>query len=120
MKNYPSYSDGGEFVKTVTLRGQERAEIEWLGSEWAADDRYDKIRLTKFTPVNHSYEWDFCSDTAVGWIPAGALTWSGASRGGVKITPITDKMETLSNKYRIFVGSRAHAEDVEMIGEDPN
>ena len=125
MGEYPSLGDGDEYVKRITLKGNETLEVEWLGSEWVHEGgnpkRFDKIRVRKFTPIPGSLQWDGCVDTTVGWVVGGALDWNGYTSREVRIIPLIRGEEYSPHNSRLFVGGEDPdgTGEVELVG-DPN
>ena len=119
MKDYPDFKDNIEYTKRVTLKKDEFLEIEWLGSEWVyhedgKNDRYDKIRIVKFTPIFDSNQWDACVDSTVGWLPEGFLNWGGGNQKSIKILQVE---ESTYRKEKLFVGTLDKEVDESEIGD---
>jgi hypothetical protein len=125
MMQYPSLRDDDSYVKRIVLKGNETLEIEWLGSEWVhecnSSERFDKIRVRKFTPIHDSPQWDACVDTTAGWVVGGSLDWNGGTSHDVRIIPLIMGEEYSHDNYRLFVGGTDAdgTDDVKLVG-DPN
>ena len=116
---------GDEFTKRITLKRGEDLEVEWLGSEWVHGDgsseRFDKIKVRKFSPIDDSPMWDVCVDTTTGWMIGGSLDWNGCISHEVRIIPLTMGDEYSLDNSRLFIAGvdPDGADDVSMVG-DPN
>lgn len=117
LRDDPQYDDNfeEEYKTNLTLREGDILEVEWLGSEWVypddpdrliepdrLNDKYENIRLGKFSDRKGIDKKSGYVEVYSGWIVGGTIPWNPSKGGTLKIKNINDPLESLIDFSEIF------------------